>query len=106
MPDNIILNEELGTIEIYAFGEMTVADFVASRGHIERHVQESGVTRILVNASEVEKMPSTTDLFELFSKIPDSLRLAVVVPIGSSVEEDQKFASTVARNRGANYMVF
>jgi|GEM_PF-1963252 len=106
MPDKVKLNEELGIIEIYAYGELTVKQMAKSDQEIRRHHEATGISRVLVNASEISGMPSTTDLFELLTKVPDFIRLAVVMPKNSPVHEDQRFASTVVLNRGGEYRVF
>ena len=106
MPETVSLNDELGIIEVRSFGDVTVEDIEDSFREIKRVREESGVGKVLVDASEQTSMPGTADSFKITSNMPHFVRIAVFISEGQSTEEDLLFVETLAISCGAIFRVY
>ena len=102
MPDRIRLNQELDIIELQSFGDTTGVEIANSIQQILEIRQASGVNRLLVDTTQLESMPSTIDLLEIFSAYPRDLKTALLVDKFQATVDDVEFVETVGVNRGKN----
>ena len=106
MPETVSLNDELSIIEVRSFGDVTVEDIEGSFREVKRVREESGVGKVLVDASEQTSMPGTADSFKITSNMPHFVRIAVFISEGQSTEDDLLFVESLAVSCGAIYRVF
>ena len=67
---------------------------------------ETGIKRLLVDARNCDSMPSIVDVFELTSRFPRSLKMAVLIPAKNNVVEKLQFGETVGINRAIPIHLF
>ena len=106
MPDNIRVNEERGIIEVQSYGIVSKEDIVDSMIQARRIFDTKGFNRILVDTTKQEKMPTITDIFDLFSTFPREFRLAMLIQESQVTAEDISFTETVGVNRGVRVKIF
>ena len=106
MPDNVVLNKELGIIDITSYGIVTSRDIIDSINKIEGFFKESGINKVLVDTTTQEQMPGTVGIFKLFSTMPKAYIYVLLVKENQLTEEDLQFAETVAVNRGVQMKIF
>jgi len=107
MPDEILVNEAVGIIEILSFGKITRDNIEKSFEKINELYETTGINKILVDTTKQESMPGTLDIFEIFSKIPDKTWIALIKNKHQATWPDIRFSETVAFNRGLyNLRVF
>lgn len=100
MPDDIKINKEYGVIEIRSFGKVSMKDIESSIKRVKQIHEEIGIDKVLVDTTEQESMPSTINIFEIFSKFPRDVKVALLTNICQITSQDIHFAETVAQNRG------
>ena len=105
MPDYIIFNENLSLIEIDSTGIVLKEDIQKSIERVNQ-LSLSGINRVLVDTTKQIKLPSTFDVFEIFSMFPRGIKVALLVSKNQSTFGDINFAETVAMNRGISVRVF
>ncbi len=109
MPERVSVREDIGTIVVHSFGEVTEQDIAESRDLVVKLARERNYTRILVDATEETSLPSTMKLFDFGTSISGSdilriMRFAVV--ISESTKEDLGFLETILQNRGVQVRIF
>jgi hypothetical protein len=100
------VNEETGIIELRSSGSVTREDVIESMKIVNRLSEETGIRLLFVDSRKVDAMPNTTDIFELTSKFPRFLKMAVLISPESKLMEAFKFGETVGFNRGIMVQVF
>ena len=106
MPNDVRLNEELGVIEIRAYGALTKDEVLQAISEVRRIFDERGFTKILADVTEVEAMPTFLETFELFSTFPKGFRRALLVHKSQSLIHNLAFGRAVSVNRGLPIKVF
>ena len=106
MPDKIQVNEDLGIIEVESFGKVSKDDIAQSIANIREIFVEKNITRILVDTRKQETMPSTMDIFGLFSVFPREFKFALLVEQSQTTKESLSFAESVGVNRGVCMKIF
>ena len=81
MPDRIRLNEDHGVIEVQSYGQVSKKDIAESISKVREVLSSKGISKILVDTTKQETMPSTTDIYMLFSDFPREFRLALLMPL-------------------------
>jgi hypothetical protein len=100
------VNEESGILELRSYGPVSREEIAESMTEIDRLSKETCIKLLFVDSREVDKMPNTIDLFELTSKFPRFLKMAILIPEESELTETFKFGETVGFNRGIPIRVF
>ena len=95
-----------GIITLRPRGSVTPDEVIESLEEVGRVSEETGIERLLVDAGEIDSMPSTIDVFELTSGFPRSLGMAVLVPDRSDLIEKLRFGENVGVNRGVPVRLF
>ncbi len=107
MPDEILINETLGIIEISSYGKVTRYNIEKSFEKTNELHETTGINKILVDTTRQESMPGTFDIFEIFSKIPSQAWIALIKNKHQATWPDIRFSETVAFNKGLyNLRVF
>lgn len=106
MPYELKVNEESGILELKSYGPVSGEEITESMIEIQHLSEETGIRLLFVDSREVDKMPNTIDLFELTSRFPRFLKMAILVPADSELMETYKFGETVGVNRGIPLRVF
>ena len=106
MPYELKVNKESEIIELNAFGSISRDDVIESMKKVDRLSEETGIKLLFVDSRQVDAMPSTIDQFELTSKFPRFLKMAVLIPVESELTATYRFGETVGVNRGIPIRVF
>ncbi len=101
----IRVDEERAIAEVRLSAGMGVADHVRARNELMETCRAQGIRRILVDARQLGRQPTTPDLFAFASGWPAILRQAPVVVAGVLPENSAtlgwwRFGEDVAVNRG------
>ena len=100
MPEDIIINRDLGIIEVHSYGNVTGDTLDASLTKVKQIEENTGIGKVLVDTTEQDTMPSTFTIFQFAEKLPRDFRFAIIVSEKQATRLDQDFFETVARNRG------
>lgn len=106
MPDVVKLNKKAGIIEVRSSGVVSRQDIEKSIAEVNRIHRETGHHRILVDTTRQTSMPGTVDIFELFSRFPPELRVALLALDDQVTLSDLAFTELVAKNRALQIRVF
>lgn len=106
MPDELYVDDATNIIKVRSYGIVSRDDIAASMEKTRQIIEQRGIYKALVDTRDQEKMPSTFDVFQLFSTLPNNLRAALVVQDNQVTAEGQKFAETVCLNRGIQVRIF
>lgn len=107
MPDHITIDDLTRTVHVRSHGAVSIEDIRLSLATVQEVQRTKSYERVLVDAREQQSMPSSFDLYKLFTTIqPTSLRIAVLVNRGQRTAEDIKFIETLASNRGIQIRMF
>ena len=106
MPDQLTINEELGIIEVYSSGEITVEEAEQTVKKSLRIFKERNIDKVLVDATSLTKLPGTVEIFQFLSSSPPELTQALVISKDSFSEDLLSFGENVAVNRGKNVKLF
>ena len=106
MHDGIKVYEDRGIIEIYSYAKSSKEDIAKAISEAQQIFADRGFNKILTDTSKQDAMPSTIDIFDLFSNFPREFRTAMVLDKNQKTEKDLSFAETVAVNRGIQIKIF
>ena len=106
MPDRITINEDLGIIEVYSHGELTLDQVRNTISESIRISHEKNIYKVLVNTLDLVKIPGVVDVFKIFSELPQKLFIAHVMSIDQIKRDLLLFGENVALNRGKNVKFF
>jgi hypothetical protein len=106
MPDEIRVNEDRGIIEVHSYGMVSKEDIAESITKVRQILNVKQISKILVDTTKQETMPSTIDTFELFSTFSLEFKLALLIEQSQMTAEDITFAETVGVNRGVRVKIF
>ncbi len=106
MSYELTVNEEIGIMELQVHDSASREEVAESMETISRLSGETGIELLLVDARNCDSMPSIVDVFELTSKFPHSLKMAVLVPAKRDLVEKLQFGETVGVNRGIPLHLF
>jgi hypothetical protein len=106
MPETVTLNEELGIIEVRSYGIVSANDMASSIESVKKISKKTGIDRVLVDASDLQAMPDTVDIYDLANEFPRRTWIAVVGSEDQTSFRDLVFGETVATNRGVYIRVF
>ena len=105
MPEELRVDKDRRVVEVRSYGVVSREDMAASIASVQDIADAEGITNVLVDATAQESMPSTLDIFDLFSNHPGGVAVAVV-GTKQPTAGDLEFAETVAVNRGIRIKVF
>ncbi len=91
---------------IQSFGEVSEANLKDSIAKVTQLAGQEKIDKVLVDATEQEAMPSTLEIFTLFSGFPSHIQVAVITHETQPTRQDIYFAETVAQNRGKQIKMF
>jgi len=100
------IDQKKGVLEIRSSGVMEFSDVKASLKKMLQAKKDSGINKILIDATDVDRVPGTTDTFHMMSDVPLGLRIAIIVQGEQPVLDDIVFGELVANNRGRNVRQF
>ena len=106
MPDRIFVDEDIGIIVVESIGEISVDDINQSIAKIQEILNKKGISKVLVDASRQESLPSMIDSYDLFSTFPRDFMIAILVKEYQITEEELNFIETVAVNRAIRMQIF
>jgi len=107
MPQIVNFNKELNIIEVHSSGDISAEDVKKTISQIADIRREHGLNKVLVDCREQSSALGTMDTFQVVVKDDHrGIRTAVLVIAGQAAEEGNKFAETVAANRGFALKVF
>jgi len=93
-------------LEIRSSGAIQPSDVKASLKKMLQAKEDSGINKILIDATDVNRVPGTSDTFHMMSDVPRGLRIAIIVQGEQPVLDDIVFGELVANNRGGNVRRF
>lgn len=106
MPYELNVNRESGIIELRSFGSVSREEVIESMKEIVHLSTEIGIVLLLVDSRQTTAMPNTIDVFDVTSKFPRSIKMAILVSADSELMESYLFGETVGLNRGIPIRVF
>jgi hypothetical protein len=106
MHDGITVDESRGIIMVDSYGKSSKEDIAKAISEAQQLFANRGFYKILVDTTKQESMPSTIDIFELFSSFPREFRTAMVLDKNQETEGGLSFAETVGVNRGVRIRKF
>ncbi len=106
MPEKVSVDENLDIIIVQSFAAVSFEQMWESISAVRRLQKETGIDRVLVDAGDMELMPSTSEMFMLAKEFPRTMKIAVLISKMESLHESMQFGETVAQNRGANIRLF
>ncbi|MGD9420030.1 MAG: STAS/SEC14 domain-containing protein [Verrucomicrobiota bacterium JB025] len=108
MPETLKVNNELGIIELRAFGVLKKEEMLQTLEELKRLSAEHGILRLLADVSAVEHGPSVDETFEIFSSYPEGMKHAIVseVPLPPKVVRDVRFIENLSIRRKRAIGVF
>ena len=106
MTGELKVNRGLEIIELRSYGAVSREEVIESMNKINQLSEETGIKLLLVDSRQVDAMPSTVDQFELTSKFPRFLKMAVLILADAELLETYKFGETVGFNRGIPIRIF
>lgn len=106
MPVDIKINRGEGKIEIRSYGDLSQRDMESAIANVLQMAKESGIYRVLVDATQIQSFPNTTKIFKTFSFFPQELKVAVIVDKNQPTANDIRFVETVTANRGRRFQTF
>ena len=106
MPDRIKVNEKSRLIEMLSFDDVSETDIKSSIKHVREVFKKTGISRVLIDATHTETFPDAVSVFEIFSKFPRELQVAVLMNEDQATAEDLRFIETVSQNRGILLKLF
>lgn len=106
MAENIRINKEDGIVEVVSLGIVTKENIESLITKIKQIGNEFGINKVLLDTTKQELMPDITSIYEIFSKMPCNLRIAILANQEQNTLHDVKFAETVARNRSIQVKIF
>jgi hypothetical protein len=106
MPDTIRVNEELGIIEIESHGVVSKDDIAASFEKLREILREKDIHKILVDTTKQEMMPTTGEIYELFSSFPPEFKMALLIDETQATANDVSLVEAVTVNRAIATRLF
>jgi len=79
---------------------MQPSDVEASFKKMLQAREDSEINKILIDATDVDRVPGITDTFYMMSDVPMDLRIAIIVQDEQPVLGGIVFGKLVAKNRG------
>ena len=106
MPDEINVDEQSGIIHVRSYGILTKNDVLDSIRQMSQINTEMNINKVFIDTREQEKLLNVLDIYEIFTKFPKHIFVALLA------EEDQKtfpnvsFTETFCQNRGLKVKMF
>ena len=95
-------------IKLILDGEMSPEDHQMARGAAFQKLEETGIPKLLINATQAKPKMSVSDDYKFTTQHPDKQPKGVVTAIVYNQEEEEKyrFIETVMSNRGLKIKIF
>jgi len=106
MPYELNVNREAGIIELRSFGSVSKAEVIEVMKEVVHLSTEIGIVLLLVDSRQTRAMPNTIDMFDVTSKFPRAIKMAILVSEDNELMESYLFGETVGVNRGIPIRVF
>lgn len=106
MPEEIRIDEERGIIVVRDYGHVSKEDVVKTITEARHIFDTKGIDKILVNTTELESMPATREIYEVFSTLPREFKIAMLMQAYQATEPEIAFGEMVASNRGVRVKIF
>ncbi len=90
-------------------GRLTEKDLLALSGDVARLFDEHAVDSVLIDSTELQKLPSPVVLFNFIIALSDAglpRRSRIAILTGSDTPNDVEFMETVGKNRGIMVELF
>ena len=65
MPESVSINKKHHIIEVRSFGDVSFSDMGYSEAEVQRIRKERGFKRVLVDTSDMNKLPNVGEMFKL-----------------------------------------
>lgn len=106
MPDIVRVNEDLGIVEIESHGVVSKDDIAASFEALKQILAERKIDKLLVDTTKQETMPTTGEIYELFTAFPPELKMALLIDTSQATADDISLVETVTVNRAIAARIF
>lgn len=107
MPEKIALLEDLQIYRIDSYGDVSIEDMKQSLAQLVEMQRESGLRRVLVDATKETSLPPAGPLYEFGSELAKTVaHLTFAIAVAPGLARDLGFIETVTRNRGMQVRVF
>jgi hypothetical protein len=106
MSDKIVVDKDMGLIILYPVNAVTSDNVIESMKKVCSLSESTGIMSLLVDAREIDSMPSIVDVFELTCDFPRNLKIAVLLPGKDDPAEKLQFGENVGYNRGIPVRLF
>lgn len=107
MPERVTIREDLQIIQVDSYGDVTEEDLKGSLDEVMRVHGETGISKVLVDATQETSLPQTFPLFEFGAELAaELLTIQFGVAVSPEVADDLRFLENVTRNRGMNVKMF
>lgn len=106
MSDEIIVDKEMELIILCPVNSVTSDNVIESMKKVCSLSESTGIMSLLVDAREIDSMPSVVDVFELTRDFPRNLKIAVLLPRKDDPAEKLQFGENVGYNRGIPVRLF
>ena len=108
MPNEVTFRKGQGIVEVQSHGAVSRGDLERGREAVRALCIKHGVSKVLVDTTGAEQLPSSMELFDFAASFQNALPspTRVAVAIGTRFRSDLRFVETVAFNRGAHLRLF
>lgn len=106
MPDVVRVNDELGIVEIESHGVVSKDDIAASFDQLKAILETQKIDKLLVDTTKQETMPTTGEIYELFTAFPTEYKMALLIDESQKTAEDISLVETVTVNRAIDARLF
>lgn len=106
MPDKVTFHDAIGIIEIQSYGITTTDDFKSSLRQVEAMIEDTGVCRILIDASEQVQAPEIDAIERVIGRMPQNCRYAVIPSRVSPARQRADYLLNTALLQGLPLRVF
>lgn len=102
----IRVDYSLNILAVKSAAVVKIEDVYETIAKLNELIEKTGMNKALLDLRGVVSVPPMIEMFEITTKIPKNLWVAAVVEASDAVEEEFKFAETVAKNRGISLRLF
>ena len=103
MPETVRIREDQGIIEVRSHGQVLLEDMFRSQKKVDQIYQERGYTKILIDARDEARLPSTVDLFIFGMGLGETFVAKVgkfALVVSKKTRANLEFLASTARKRG------
>ena len=107
MPEEVTTLEDFRIIQVKSRGDITDEDFNKTLASILRIGEEQGLSKVLVDTSEVTSYPATFPIFNFAVRVANELKeFKVAIVVVPETQDESRFFESAVHNRGGNIGIF